>query len=298
MWWKNIWNTNKPAIEPACEPAATEPDHISVAVRSDVGNVRTNNEDAAIYMRVANKQIADLRGCLLMVADGMGGHQAGEVASRIATEKVSQQYFSRKKTDSITEALSHAYRAANAEIYKLSSLNPTQRGMGTTCTSVVIAGNQLYFAHVGDSRAYLFKRNQLQRITEDHTYVQELLKSKEITPAEAPAHPKRNILTNAMGTKPDLLVDTGKHEHAFEAGDKILICSDGLSEYFPDQELAQYLAEGSPETIADRLIATAKQRGGHDNITVIVAEHRQAQRSPSPETRDIYLPITREYDMP
>ncbi|RYY29828.1 MAG: Stp1/IreP family PP2C-type Ser/Thr phosphatase [Chitinophagaceae bacterium] len=297
MWWKNIWNTNKPTGEAEEKLPATEPELINVAVKSDVGNLRTNNEDAAIYMRVADKQIADLRGCLLMVADGMGGHQAGEVASRIATEAISQHYFSRKKTESITEALSHAYRAANSKIYKLASLNQSQRGMGTTCTSLVIAGNQLYYAHVGDSRAYLLKENQLKRITEDHTYVQELLKNKEIDPADAATHPKRNILTNAMGTKPELRVDAGKLEHTFEPGDKILICSDGLSEYFIDSELAQYLSKGSPETIADQLIATAKQRGGHDNITVIVAEHRPTQQLSSPETRDIYIPITREYDI-
>jgi PPM family protein phosphatase len=297
MWWKNFWNADKSSARVAGTQPVTEHEQINVIVKSDIGNIRTNNEDAAIYMRVADRKISDVKGCLLIVADGMGGHQAGEVASRIATEVVSQQYFSCKKTDNITGALAHAFRIANSRILKLASENPAYSGMGTTCTSIVIVGDQLYYAHVGDSRAYLLKNNQLKRITEDHTYVQALLRNKEIDPGDAATHPKRNILTNAMGTKPQLAVDTGRHEHRFEQGDRILICSDGLSEYFTDDELAQHLAGNSPDVVADQLIATAKERGGHDNITVIVAEHRQSQQPPSPETRDIYIPITREYDI-
>jgi protein phosphatase len=234
----------------------------------------------------------------MMVADGMGGHRAGEVASRIATEVVCDEYFQGKKSNSVTESLNHAYRVANSKILKLASTNNAYRGMGTTCTTIVISGNDLYYAHVGDSRAYLVKNGQIHRITEDHTYVQELIRNKEIKPEEAVSHPKRNILTNAMGTKINIQVDTGMYTRKFENGDRVLICSDGLSEYFTDDELILQLSDDSLEAIADRLITTAKQRGGHDNITVVLAEHRVVQQTASPETRDIYLPITREYDIP
>jgi protein phosphatase len=298
MWWNNLWNTKKTVNPDAPLRQQPDPIQMNVVVKSDVGNIRTNNEDAAIYLRVADQHVLETKGCLMMVADGMGGHNAGEVASRIATEVVCQEYFKRKKSESIHEALNHSYRNANTRILKLASSNDAYRGMGTTCTSIVILGNDIYYAHVGDSRAYLLKDGQLHRITEDHTYVQELINNKEIEPGEAAAHPKRNILTNAMGTKEDMKVDTGKHKHEFESGDKILICSDGLSEYFTDEELVIYLSGTSPEMIADDLIATAKQRGGHDNITVIVAERRIVQQVPSPETRDIYIPITQEYIIP
>jgi PPM family protein phosphatase len=298
MWWNNIWRRNKSKITTPSPGNTTAPELINVVVKTDVGNIRSNNEDAAIYLRVANKETSQSRGSLMMVADGMGGHQAGEVASRIATEVVCQEYFNSKKNWSVTEALRHAYGVANNRILKLAASNTIYRGMGTTCTAIVISGDDLYFAHVGDSRAYLFKDEKLHRVTEDHTYVQELLRNNEIKPEEVSTHPKRNILTNAMGTKANLTVDVGKYALKLEVGNKILICSDGLSEYFSDDELLAKLSATSINIIADQLITEAKQRGGHDNITVILAEPRSAIGTPSPETRDIYIPITQEYNLP
>ena len=171
--------------------------------------------------------------------------------------------------------------------------------MGTTCSAFVVTGDAVYFAHVGDSRGYFLKNNLITRITEDHTYVQELVNKGEITAKEADTHPKRNILTNAMGTKPDLRIDTGKCSHSFENDDRLMLCSDGLYDYIHENELADILNNKSLQEAAEYMIREAKKRGGHDNITVVLAEKKDTAIAAAPkETRDVDLPQTKEYDLP
>lgn len=279
--------------------------NIRVVIRSDLGNIRMNNEDLGLFLRIADEDIAREKGCLMIVADGMGGHQSGEVASRIATQTIGQEYYKPKNAGSIETALHKSFLAANQQILQMASRDRSHYGMGTTCTALVAVGSVIYYAHVGDSRAYLIRKDKVWQITEDHTYVQELVRKGEITEKEAENHPKRNILTNAMGTKTDIRVDTGKFRMSYEPGDKLLLCSDGLYEYIKDEEMAAVLSEQELPEAAEYLIQETKRRGAHDNITVVLAEKTASDVvSPARETRDVDLPLekeipaTKEHDLP
>jgi PPM family protein phosphatase len=273
---------------------------INVVIKTDLGNIRTNNEDNACFIRFAEENIIREKGYLLIVADGMGGHQAGELASKMAVDIIGQEYFKRSNKGNIEKLLYKAFSYANKQIYEASLTNPAARGMGTTCTAIVILGDHLFFAHAGDSRAYLYKNNSITRLTEDHTYVRDLVKNGDLTEAEAETHPERNILSNAMGTKPDMRIDTGKYPFSFEQTDRILVCSDGLYDYLNDNEIAEILNNSGLEDAAGVFIAEAKRRGGKDNITVALAERSELAKPLGLKlTREVDLNIpTREIELP
>jgi PPM family protein phosphatase len=296
MFWKN-WFKRKPRLGSEKNNELIELDNIKAIVVTDLGNVRTNNEDMGLFVRIADERIRRERGHLLLVADGMGGHNAGEVASRMAAEVISQEYFKHKGT--IENCLLFALKTANQKIYEASQAKPQYRGMGTTCTAIVIQEQQLFYAHVGDSRAYLFKNQAITQLTEDHTLVQDMVKKGEITAEEAETHPKRNILTNAMGTRPEIRIDVGKCNELFEENDRLLLCSDGLYDYLTDTDLSQYLLAENLRTIANDMVQEAKNRGGHDNITVVLVEKNEAKAEiEARETRDFDIPQTQEFEMP
>ena len=299
MRWKNLFSKNK--LEPVAENSTATGDapNLQVVVRSDLGNVRLNNEDTGLFYRIADEKVIREKGCLLMVADGMGGHQAGEVASRMASEIVIREYYNPKRDNSLEKNLRKAFATANTRILEAANSNAAQQGMGTTCTALILAGTEIHFAHVGDSRAYLYKKDKLSRITEDHTYVQELVRSGEISAREADTHPRRNILTNAMGTKPEMKVDAGRFNQRFEPGDRLMLCSDGLYDYLNDDEIAAFLGGNDLTTVAEQMIAAAKKRGGHDNITIVLAQKVSTPATAvARDTRDVDLPVTKEYDLP
>lgn len=299
MFWKKIFGSRKKKQDSVQQAEVIDSGHIKVVVRTDLGNIRLNNEDLGLFYRIADDQVIREKGYLLLVADGMGGHQAGEVASRMASEIISQEYFNKEKNGGIEKSLRRAFLAANQQIYHSASTHKEQHGMGTTCTALVVTEQLIHFGHVGDSRAYLWKKSGIHRITEDHTYVMELVRSGEITREQAETHPKRNILTNAMGTKPEVKVDTGKFPLPFETGDRLLLCSDGLYDYLNDAEIAQWLSGFEIAEAAERMIQEAKNRGGHDNITIVLAEKTAGEpEAPAKETRDIDLPVTKELDLP
>lgn len=281
--------------------AATDQMGIKVVVHTDLGNIRTNNEDTGLFFRIADAGITQEKGCILMVADGMGGHAAGEVASQMATDIISHEYF-KNGHGSIEKTLAKVFMLANKNILAAANADSAKKGMGTTCTALVVAGEEVYYAHVGDSRAYVIKNSRIARITTDHTYVQELIKAGTITAAEAEKHPQRNILTNAMGTKPQIRVDTGKCDFLLQAHDRLLICSDGLYDYLEDAEIAGIVNQWPLQQAAEELVAEAKKRGGHDNITVVLAQQNGEASMPlTRETRDIVLPVlpvTKEIDLP
>ena len=209
-WISNLFgNKNKP-VEEEHSSNSLVPGNIKAVVVSDLGNIRTNNEDMGLFFKVADEGLLREKGYMLIVADGMGGHQAGEVASRMATDIISHEYF--KQNGAVEKNLAKVLALANKTIFEKASSSDTHKGMGTTCTVLVVIDKAVYYAHVGDSRAYIQKDNSITQITSDHTYVQELVNSGDITAEEAATHPKRNILTNAMGTKPDMRIDTGKCE--------------------------------------------------------------------------------------
>lgn len=296
MFWNKLFN-KKTKNNNTSEFIDSE--NVKAVVLSDMGNIRTNNEDIGMFYRIADEDITREKGYLLIVADGMGGHKAGEVASKMATEIISKEYFKQNGNSNIEKNLFKAFCLANKRIYDLASSQKAFHGMGTTCSAFVVTGDNVYYAHVGDSRGYFLKNNSIVRITEDHTYVQELVNRGEITTKEADTHPKRNILTNAMGTKPDLRIDTGKCNYLFEKNDRLMLCSDGLYDYLNETELAEILSTKTLQEAAEQMIAEAKKRGGHDNITVVLSEKTEpAKETIAKETKDFDLPQTKEYDLP
>lgn len=277
-----------------------DPVNINVVIKTDLGNVRNNNEDAASFFRMADGQLLREKGYLLLVADGMGGHQAGEVASKMAVDIISEVYF-KKSTEKTTEKmLLQAFQSANTKIFEQASSNELQKGMGTTSTALVLLSNMIYFAHAGDSRAYLYKDGKIIRLTEDHTYVQQLVNNGDITAAQAETHPQRNVLTNAMGTKLTLRVDTGKSNFTFEKNDRLMLCTDGLYDYLSDEEIGEVMENSSLQLVADHFIHEAKRRGGKDNITVILAGYtNEREDNKILSTRMVDIPkITRDAELP
>ena len=297
MGWNLFGKKNKQA-KPTGNNESHESGDLKVVVMSDRGNIRTNNEDMGLFFKIADENVIREKGYMLIVADGMGGHNAGEVASRMATETISREYF-KQQNNSVEKNLVKVFALANKNILEKATAQSALSGMGTTCTALVVIEDIIYYAHVGDSRAYIQKGDSIIQITEDHTYVQELVNSGDITAEEAAVHPKRNILTNAMGTKPDLRIDTGKCKFSFENNDLLLLCSDGLYDYLKDKELKDIIANNTLKNAAEYMIQQAKQRGGHDNITVVLAAKEETTKEPSAkETKDFDLPKTREYDLP
>lgn len=273
---------------------------LQAAIVTDLGNIRTNNEDTALFFRIADPVTTHSKGSLILVADGMGGHAAGEVASRMAADIISREYFHHENGQTgVEKSLLSAFRKANKQIYESAADDPKLRGMGTTCTAIVVKQDEIYFAHAGDSRAYFIKEKQINQVTTDHTYVQELLKQGNISAAEAAVHPQRNVLTNAMGTKPELRVDAGKYAQPLTEQDVLLLCSDGLYDYLEDQVMATMILDKPLQEAAEALVAEAKKRGGHDNITVLLARIEAAERTiERPTTKEYALPVTKEIERP
>ena len=224
--------------------------------RTDTGRQRRENEDSA-YVHAP----------VFVVADGMGGAQAGEVASRIAIET-----FERGLPGSGTpEArLAELVRDANQRIYDRARTEHGRAGMGTTLTAAYLADGELAIAHVGDSRAYLLRDDQLTRLTQDHSLVDELVRQGKLTEEQAAEHPQRSIITRALGPEPDVEVDT--FSYPMRAGDILLLCSDGLTSMVSEERVAEILrGSATLEAAADRLIDEANEAGGRDNITVVLS---------------------------
>ena len=238
---------------------------------TDVGRVRTENEDAFVTEPM-----------IFAVADGMGGHQAGEVASAIAATTLRDRLSEGASSVDVAEA---AVVEANAAIFQAAHHNLDQRGMGTTITAIVVladqgSGARLAVLNVGDSRTYVLRNGRLRRVTLDHSYVQELVSTGHITEAEARNHPRRNIVTRALGIEPNVRVD--KFVLPFVRGDRFVLCSDGLVDEVDDQEIAAVLAiHASPQAAAEGLVAAANHNGGRDNITVVVIDSLEGAPPPA-----------------
>ena len=244
---------------------------LSWGARTDIGLVRTHNEDSFLVQPP-----------VFAVCDGMGGHAAGEVASSIAVETIGK----RAPLHADDVLLGAAVEAANAEVIEGARAGKGKPGMGCTASCVHIEKNKMAIAHVGDSRIYLLHAGTLVRLTHDHSYVEELVDAGEITADEARVHPSRSIITRALGSDPDMYADHFTLE--VTTGDRIIICSDGLSSMVEDSEIeATAVSSATPHAAADNLVAAALEGGGHDNVTVVVVdvlddgvveEHRQQRR--------------------
>lgn len=234
---------------------------VSAAGASDPGRVRSLNQDAYHVGRVgAHCQLG-------VVADGMGGHISGELASRRAVEVLVETLQASRANPPV--ALARAAQAANVEVYNHAALHPEHKGMGTTLTAVLIDDQVGLVGHVGDSRAYLLRGSTLTQITKDHSYVQEQVDAGRLSPEEARVHPYANVITRCVGSNGDVVPDL--YIGTLEADDLLLLASDGLTGMMEDEDLQALLEEGgSLEDQVDRLIAEANRRGGLDNITVIL----------------------------
>jgi serine/threonine protein phosphatase PrpC len=237
------------------------------SARSDVGLIREINEDSGY---------AGPR--LLVIADGVGGHAAGEVASSVAVGVLASLDEDSPGGD-ILERLSTAVRNANSHLRDMVSGDPDLRGMGTTVTALLRAGSRFGLVHVGDSRGYLLRDGQLQQITRDHTFVQSLLDEGRITAEEADHHPQRNLITNALDGREDVELDLSVRET--RAGDRYLLCSDGLSGVVSEDTIRDTLAaEASTDVAVEKLVELALKGGGPDNITAIVADVVEVETKP------------------
>ena len=243
---------------------------------SHIGKVRKNNED---YCK--GEIIKSEFGCIgiFALADGMGGHNKGEVASKLAVENIIS--FLKEnllqdtsiKIDYVDDIIKQAYHNVNCIIHKKSIEDEKCHGMGTTLTIAIIYEDNLYVANVGDSRCYLFSNNMLKRITTDHSVVEELIKAKIITEKEAKTHPRRNHITRAMGTDEMVIVDIFKHK--LNIGDKILLASDGLTGFVDDDEIKNVIQQSNNIEIASKnLVYIANEISGRDNISVILIEDK------------------------
>lgn len=240
-----------------------EGDVLQLASLTDIGCVRKNNEDSHGVFPSEDP----LRGSLVMVADGMGGAAAGEVASGLAVEKVSSTYYDPASGNSPAEALQTAVSRANAAIFARSGQDPSLGGMGTTCTVVAVIGKQAWFGHVGDSRAYLATGGELHQLTADHSLAAEF--ERQGGAGGAPARAK-NVLTRCLGVKPEVKVDVSESPIPLSVDSSLILCSDGLTNLVEDGEILHMASMHLPDGACKRLVDLARERGAPDNITVII----------------------------
>lgn len=224
-----------------------------------------------IARRELNEDFLLSRPPLFAVADGMGGHQAGEVASRTAVEVVARELER-------NAALIEAVKAANEAVHEQALANPELQGMGTTIVAMVAGPDSAQIVNVGDSRAYLFRQGTLRRLTQDHSVVERMARQGQIRKEDADFHPQRSLLERALGVESD--VDVDAHTVAVEPGDRILLCTDGLNSILDDDHIRAILAEEKdPEKASKRLVAEAVSAGGSDNVTAMVIDYPGGQRA-------------------
>jgi PPM family protein phosphatase len=279
-------------------PATARPFTVRDFGLTDSGRVRPSNEDHFVVVELARTmyvhqtslpqskaQYGSHRGHLFLIADGMGGHQAGEVASALSVVTVEdfllntlKRFFSMQAPEeqNVLKEFQGALLQADARIFEEASRRPEMIGMGTTLTMAFAVDWTLLVAHAGDSRCYLLSGGVLHQLTHDHTMVAEMVRVGSLSPEAASRHPYRHVVTNVLGgPAPGVLVEM--HKLDLEPGDVVLLCSDGLTEMVPDARIAVILqGEEEPRRACERLAAEANERGGRDNITVIVARFEEA----------------------
>jgi PPM family protein phosphatase len=266
---------------------------------SDVGLIRKNNEDSFLIATptsdFANHNPAELNGIMpengtmFIVADGMGGAQAGEVASRMAVDTVARNFINAlNKKDSLDQqtlisALTETIQETNQLIFREGQKNSECNGMGTTLTAAMVYGTTIFFAQLGDSRAYLARKGVISQMTKDQSLVAQMVASGSLTPEEAKNHPQRNVILQALGIQSQ--VDVAISLAELRRGDQIVLCSDGLSGKVDAEEIKEFLERFEPKAACQGLVRMARERGGEDNITVIVARFN-GDGLPEPKSDD------------
>ncbi len=256
-------------------------DRIVVAGLTHQGMVRKDNQDSYGFIEPESESLLESHGRLFIVADGLGGHRGGKVASKMAVDVIGKLYFSSGKK-AVYPALLHALELANKSIYEASGQHEELRGMATTCTALVLKWPLLYMAHVGDSRAYLVRNGAIKKLSMDHTLVEEMVHSGIINQDEAKSHPDSHILTRSLGILQAVEVDVMDPALQLLGGDSLLLCSDGLTVYLEDEEILQAVLQNSPDRACEVLVETANERGGRDNVTVEIVHIRESAE-PEPE---------------
>jgi len=281
-----------------------QPVYVIAFGQSDIGLIRTNNEDSFLLADLtrdvfttapsALNHVVGEKGSLFIVADGMGGAKAGEVASRMAVEMVPQKLSEQLKKleflnrQAFVTALKKSIEHANLAIYQESHRNEERRGMGTTLTAAGVYDGAIFFAQVGDSRGYLVRNSSIVQMTQDQSLVADLVASGALSPEEAKKHPKRNVILQALGVQSD--VDVVLSFDELKRGDWLILCSDGLSGKLEAEEMRDVLKKCSePQEACRQMITMARERGGEDNITAVVAKFEGERLSlPSPEEAPTY----------
>jgi PPM family protein phosphatase len=240
---------------------------IELAGLSDVGCLRPNNEDSYSYWEAVPTDRFQRQGRLAIVADGMGGHEGGQEASRIAVDTV-KKIYSDAPENNPRDALRAGFQAAHEQILLYGQKYPLLQGLGTTCTAIALIEKSLYYAHIGDSRLYLIRESKVQRLTQDHSYVGKLLDSGIIGAAEAAVHPHRNILLKALGVGATIEPEIPEQPILLQPNDILLLCTDGLWSMVSEDEMGDAATAGTPSQACQALVGKAKERGGPDNITL------------------------------
>ena len=242
---------------------------MEVAILSHVGRVRENNEDSYLYWEAEGEEEFRRKGRLAIIADGMGGYEGGQEASRLAVETV-RFVYDKFLGDDPHAALMEAFATAHDRIQSYAQQHAEFYGMGTTCTALAVRGHQLYFAHVGDSRLYLVRNGETSRLTRDHSYVGRLVESGIVRSEDAEMHPQRHILTAALGSGAQVAADISPEPFRLQKDDSLVLCTDGLWSLVTEREVASVIDENSPGDACRELVDIALQRGGPDNVTVLV----------------------------
>lgn len=237
--------------------------------KSDIGLKRKSNQDCFYYAKVNENTL------WAIVCDGMGGVNGGDVASNLAVKSIKEslsngiwEELGEIQNSDIKKMLKNALKKANLEIFTNAQDNKDLAGMGTTAVLVAVVNDKIHVAHVGDSRAYLVRQGKINQLTIDHSMVQEMIDEGEITHEEAKMHPNKNIITRALGISKDVDVDYSMKTK--KPGDAVIICTDGLTNYLDQKEILDYFKIEKGEAFVDGLISAANERGGADNITVVV----------------------------
>jgi protein phosphatase len=262
------------------------------AMRTDRGLVREVNEDAVAWITPQDESASKSHGSLAIVADGMGGHAAGEIASAIAVEVIQRLYYDLKAPT--PKVLETAFTAANRAILEYAERHPECRGMGTTCTVLAFRDGKAWLGHIGDSRAYLLRKSELRQLSEDQTLIAQLLSEGAITPEEADSSPAQNVILQALGARTNIEPFIGSEGIALEAGDVLVLCSDGVFNMIEEPMIADVAGRLPPQEACDALIEAALAAGGHDNASLgvfSVTAETDARQPLEPTTRRINLPI-------
>lgn len=247
----------------------------SVGVRTDLGSVRENNEDKFDFFEPLETQLLAVKGCFYAVADGMGGHAGGQIASEMALKMILRTYYGDPDED-VPGSLGRAFAAANSLVYDTAQAIPGREGMGTTCTALVLRDDRIYAAHVGDSRLYLLRDGEMAQLSQDHSWVAEQVRRGSMSGEEAEMSPFKNVITKSIGTSP--AVEPDLFDEDLLEGDVFLLCSDGLTGFVKDKEIQNTLSDWSPAMASMKLIDMANERGGGDNITVVIVSVEELRK--------------------